>query len=137
MTEENERKKEYLRGYERAVRQMERSGLKIKEMRLNKMCPSFINDGQPHGSFPNDLSNYAALLDQEEKRYIKYRYQRLQKCKEITDKIEQIENEDEKDILMYRYIKLMQWEDIAEKVGFSWQHVYKIHAQALKNFKMR
>ncbi|MBD5473656.1 MAG: DUF1492 domain-containing protein [Lachnospiraceae bacterium] len=133
---EIELKKEYLRGYEKAKRQMERSELKIREMRLNRICPPVINDGMPHASSQNDLSSYAALLDQEEKRYMRYRYQRIQKCKEITDRIEQLSDEDEKDVLMYRYIKLMKWEDICVKIGHSWQHTHRIHAKALKNFKM-
>lgn len=133
---EIELKKEYLRGYEKAVRQMERSELKIREMRLNRICPPVVNDGMPHASSQNDLSGYAALLDQEEKRYMRYRYQRIQKCKEITDRIEQLSDEDEKDVLMYRYIKLMKWEDIAVKMLFSWRHIHKIHSRALKNFKM-
>lgn len=131
-----ELKKEYLRGYEKAKRQMERSELKIREMRLNRICPPVVNDGMPHASSQNDLSSYAALLDQEEKRYMRYRYQRIQKCREITDRIEQLSNEDEKDVLMYRYIKLMKWEDICVKMRHSWQHIHRIHAKALKNFKM-
>lgn len=134
---ENEKKKEYLRGYERAVRQMERSELRIREIRLSRICPVVVNDGMPHASSCRDLSSYAALLDQEERRYMKYRYQRIKKCKEITDRIERLSDEDEKDVLLYRYIKLLNWEDIAVKMGFSWQHVHKIHARALKNFKMR
>ncbi len=134
---ENEQKKEYLKGYEKAVRQMERSRLKIREMRLNEMCPSVMHDGMPHAQGQTDMSGYAALLDQEERRCMKYRYQRLKKCKEITDRIEQLSDEDEKDVLMYRYIELMKWEDIAVKMNFSWQHTHKIHSQALKNFKMR
>lgn len=133
---EIEMKKEYLKGYERAQRQMERSELRIREMRLNRICPSVINDGMPHTSNQADLSGYAALLDQEEKRYMRYRYQRVRKCKEITDRIEQLINEDEKDVLMYRYIRLMKWEDIAVKMEFGWQHIHRIHARALKNFKM-
>lgn len=133
---EIKQKKEYLRGYEKAKRQMERSELKIREMRLNRICPTVVNDGMPHASSQNDLSSYAALLDQEEKRYMRYRYQRIKKCKEITDRIERLSDEDEKDVLMYRYIKLIKWEDIAVKMGFSWQYLHKIHARALKNFKM-
>lgn len=34
---ENEKKKWYLRGYERAVRQMQRSELRIRELRLNRI----------------------------------------------------------------------------------------------------
>lgn len=133
---EIEKKKEYLKGYEKAVRQMERSELRINEIRLNRICPSVINDGMPHGSSQNDLSGYAALLEQEEKRYLKYRYQRIVKCKEIIDRIEQIPNEDEKDVLMYRYIRLMKWEDICVKMGFSWKWIHKLHSKALNNFKI-
>ncbi len=133
---EIELKKEYLKGYEKAVRQMKRSELKIKEMRLNRLCPSVINDGMPHASSQNDLSSYAALLEQEETRYMKYRYQRIKKCKEITDRIERLSDEDEKDVLMYRYIKLMKWEDICVKMGFSWKWVHKIHSRALNNFEI-
>lgn len=129
-------KKEYLNGYGKAVRQMQRSELKISEMRLNKICPSVINDGMPHASNNSDLSGYAALLDEEEKRYIKARYKRIKLCKEITDKIERMENENEKDVLMYRYVKLMKWEDICVKMEFSWKHIHRIHAKALNNFKM-
>ena len=131
---EIEQKKEYLKGYAKIVRQMERSELKMREICLNKMWPSVINDGMPHASSQNDLSSYAALLNQEEKRYMKYRYQRIKKCKEITDRIEQISDEDEKDVLMYRYIKLMKWEDICVKMNFSWRRIHYIYSNALKNF---
>ena len=132
-----EEKKEYLRGYEKAVRQIKRSELKIHEMRLNMMFPTVANDGMPRIPSQNDLSSYMALLDEEEKRYAEYKYERMKKCKEITSRIEEMNDEDEKDILIYRYIKLMKWGDIAVKIGFSRQHMSKIHLRALKNFKMR
>lgn len=135
-TEEIETKKEYLRGYGRAVRQMERSEVKIAEMRMNKICPSVNNDGMPHAHSNSDLSGYAALLDEEERRYMKARYERIRICRDISDKIERMGNEDEKDVLMYRYIKLMKWEDICVKMGHSWQHIHRIHKRALENFKM-
>lgn len=133
---EIEKKKEYLKGYEKAVRQMERSELRIKEIRLNRVCPSVINDGMPHVSSQNDLSGYAALLEQEERRYLKYRYQRIVMCREITDRIERLSSEDEKDVLMYRYIRLMKWEDICVKMGFSWKWIHKLHSKSLNNFKI-
>lgn len=131
-----ELKKEYLKGYERAVRQMKRSEEKITEIRLSKIMPSANNDGMPHAHSNSDLSGYAALLDEEERRYIKTRYYRIKLCEEITNKIERMNNEDEKDVLTYRYIRLMKWEDIAVRMGYSWQHIHKIHARALKNFQI-
>ena len=131
--EENQKKKEYLRGYEKAVHQMERSALRISEIRLSKACPSVANDGMPHTHNNNDLSSYVALLEQEEKQYIKYRNQRIKKCNEITEKIEQLENEDEKDVLFYRYIQLMKWEEICNEMQCSWRKVHRIHIKALNN----
>ena len=131
---EIEEKKEYLKRYERAVRQMERSEEKIREMHLGQIIPSINNDGMPHAHNATDLSGYAALLDEAESRYKEDRYQRLKICKEITDKIECMSNEDEKDVLTYRYIRLMKWESIAVKMNCSWKQVHRIHARALKNF---
>lgn len=133
---ENEKKKEYLSEYEKAVRQMKRHEERIREMRLNKLCPAVKMDGMPHAHNHTDLSSYAALLDQEERKYMKARYQRIKKCKEITDKIEALDDEDEKDVLMYRYIRLLKWEDICGKMGYSWKQVHRIHTRALNNFKM-
>ena len=67
---ENEKKKWYLRGYERAVRQMQRSELRIHELRLNRICPAVIADGMPHASGGSDLSDFAAVLDREERKYM-------------------------------------------------------------------
>lgn len=133
---DNEYKKDYLKGYERAVRQMERSELRIRELRLSKSCPSVVTDGMPHASNNSDLSGYAALLDQEERKYMKARYQRIRKCKEITDKIERLKDDDEKDVLIYRYIKLMKWEDICVKMQLSWRRIHYIHSAALEKFKI-
>lgn len=134
MEKENELKKEYLKQYEKAVRQMKRSEEKITEMRLSKIMPSTGNDGMPHAHNNTDLSAYAALLDEEERRYMEARYHRIKLCREITDKIERMDNEDEKDILMYRYIRLMKWEDICVKINKSWKQIHRIHARALNNF---
>ena len=83
-----------------------------------------------------DLSDFAAELDREERRYMKARYLRVKLCREIMDKIERLPNEDEKDVLAFRYIKLMKWEDICVEMGFSWKQVHRIHSKALTDFKM-
>lgn len=133
---ENDEKKWYLRGYERAIREMKRSEERIREMRINRICPSVIADGMPHASGGSDLSGYAARLDEEERKYQKARYLRIKRCQEISDKIERLADEDEKDVLFYRYIKLMKWEDICVEMRYSWKWVHKIHARALEHFSM-
>lgn len=131
---ENDLKKEYLKGFERAVRQMNRFEERIQEIRDSRMSISVASDGMPHAHNTNDLSSYAAMLDQELSRYLKARYKRDMKCKEIRDKIERLDNEDEKDVLTYRYIKLMKWEEICTNMHISWKTVHRLHGRALKNF---
>lgn len=131
---EIEAKKEYLKEYGKIVRQIERSELIIREMRLNAMMPAVANDGMPHAHNNTDLSSYAALRDQEEKKYIKYRYQRTKKCKEIRDKIEQLASEDERWVLEYRYIRLLSMGKIADKMKKSYRQILRIHKNALEHF---
>lgn len=129
-----EKKKEYLKGYEKAIRQAQRCEARIDAIRMNKMHPGLILDGLPHGSVQSDLSSYVAKLDEEEQKYLKAINQGEKLCSEIESRIEQMINEDEKDVLVYRYIELMKWEDIAVKMGFSCRRVHYIHNAALHNF---
>lgn len=133
---ENEKKKEYLWGYQKTKRQLERLEEELAELRLDKMCPSVIQDGMPHASGSGDLSGYAARVDALERKILKARYKRIQKFKEIRDRIERLEDENEKDVLVYRYIRGMKWEDIAVKTGYSWKQVHRFHSNALEDFKM-
>ena len=80
MPEEIEQKKEYLKQYGAAVRQMVRSELVINELRMNKMHPSFVLSGSPCGSAQSDLSAYAVKLEEETEKYLKARYQRIRLC---------------------------------------------------------
>ena len=98
------------------------------------MCPAIQYDDMPKGSNQTDLSSYAATLDGYEREYLSEIEYKQELCKEIRDCIEKMERENEKDVLVYRYIELRTWEDIAVRMNYSWQHVHKIHSNALKNF---
>lgn len=134
--EENELKKEYLWGYQKAKRQVKRLEEELEELRMNKKYPSVIHDGMPRGSGGGDLSGYASKVDELERKIIKTKYKRILKLKEIRDRIEQLEDENEKDVLTYRYIKGWKWEEIAAGMEYSWKQTHRIHSSALKNFKM-
>lgn len=133
---ENEKKKEYLWGYQREKQKLKRLDEELAELRLSKMCPSVNQDGMPHASGSSDLSGYMVQVDKLERKIQKARYKRIRKFKEICDRIERLEDENEKDVLMYRYIKGLKWEDIAVKMGYSWKQIHRFHSNALENFKM-
>lgn len=134
--QENERKKEYLDGYRKCIRQIDRLNEELAEIRINKMFPSMTQDGMPHAHNNTDLSVYASRIDKTERKIIKARYLKIQKMKEITEKIERMDDENEKDVLFYRYIRLMKWEEIAVKMKYTYRNVTKIHGRALCNFQI-
>lgn len=134
--EENEKKKEYLKSYRRAVKREQDILEEIQRLRLDKMFPSVVNDGMPHGSSHSDLSDYMAIMDEQIEFLKEERLEKVRCYQKIERQIRQMENEDEKEVLRLRYIKGLKWEEVALKMNYSWKQVHRIHSSALKSFKM-
>ena len=134
--EENEKKKEYLKRYHAAELAEKEIQEEIDDLRMNKMFPALIQDGMPHGSSCMDLSEYAAQLDELLTELKDQMEQRIRIRREITQRIEAMQDETEKTVLRLRYIHWLQWEQIAERMGYGWTQVHRIHGRALTNFKM-
>lgn len=134
--EENEKKKEYLRSYRKALRREERILDEIQELRMNKMFPSVVNDGMPHSSERSDLSNYIVTLDEMTEELKNERLERAKLRQRIERDIRALDNEDEQEVLRLRYIKGLKWEEVAVEMGYAWAQIHRIHSSALKNLKM-
>ena len=134
--EENEQKKEYLKSYRRAIKREQDILDEIQRLRLDKMFPSVVNDGVPHGSSHSDLSDYVAILDEQIELLKKERLEKVRYYQKIERQIRQMENEDEQEVLRLRYILGLKWEEVAVKMGYSWKQTHRIHSSALQNFKM-
>lgn len=106
------------------------------QLRLDKMAPSLVQDGMPRGSGGGDLSGYAARLEELFEEMHEQMEKKIAIRLEISRKIEEMPDETESLLMRYRYIQGLKWEDIAVKMGYSWQHVHKIHGKALKHFEM-
>ena len=134
---ENEKKKQFLMSYLQAKRDVERIELQLAELRLNKLTPSMApDDGMPHASDISDLSDYAARVDELERKLLRRRYNRIRAFKKVQAAIERMESEQEKDLLTYRYLKGYSWEKIAVEMGYTYRHTIRLHGEALKTFKM-
>lgn len=133
---ENEKKKEYLKSYRDAVIAETQIKEEIDQLRMDKMFPSLVQDGMPHGSGASDLSAYAAKLDELLGELEEQMNERIQLRREIVRKIECMESETEKAVLRYRYIHMLKWEEIAVKMSYAWQHIHRIHGKALSHFEM-
>lgn len=134
--EENEQKKEYLKSYRRAIKREQDILDEIQRLRLDKMFPSVVNDGIPHGSSHSDLSDYAAILDEQIDLLKEERLERVRCYQKIERQIRQMENEDEQEVLRLRYILGMKWEEVAVKMNYSYRRTLDIHGKALLSFKI-
>lgn len=133
---ENEKKKEYLRGYGKHIRRIGRIESELAELRSMRSSVSVNNNGMPRGSVKSDLSGYAADLDCLERDLLQEKFERIEAYENITDRINELSDENEKDVLFYKYIKRLEWWEVAEKMGYSERWVLKLHGKALVHFKL-
>lgn len=133
---ENEKKKEYLKSYGKALRREQRILDEIQCLRLDKMFPSIVQDGMPHGSSQTDLSGYAATLDEMIEDLKRERLKKVKIRKKIEQSIRNLGDEDEQEVLRLRYISGLSWEEVAVEIGYAWAQTHRIHSSALKNLKM-
>ncbi|MGL5435891.1 MAG: sigma factor-like helix-turn-helix DNA-binding protein [Lachnospiraceae bacterium] len=135
--EENEQKKEYLKSYRKAQIREQRILDEIQRLRMDKMFPSVTYDDMPHGTDVGDMSDYIVLVEAEIEKLKQERLEKIKLYREIESRIRAMTNDNEQDVLRLRYLTGFSWEQVAVKMGYSWQHVHKIHASALKNFIWR
>lgn len=57
--------------------------------------------------------------------------------REVMRVIDSLNNPDEINLLYLRYIQYMKWEDIAVEMNYSYPHIHRIHASALKNLEKK
>jgi len=101
------------------------------------MFPCLILNDMPHGSNHNDLSTYAAMLDDKITELKTECYSKVKLYTEIKYSIDCMDNDTEQDVLRLKYIHGMTWENISTEMNYTFQHLHKIHARALRNFKRR
>ena len=133
---ENEKKKEFLREYRRAVRREQDILNEIQRLRADKMFPSVCNDGMPRGSSQTDLSDYIAEIDAAIEDLKEERLEKIKIYRGIEMRIRRMKNEDEQEVLRLKYIKGMNLETAAEKMDYSYRTILDIHGKALKNFEI-
>lgn len=135
---ENNQKKEYLRGYRNNRRRINRIDDEVTELReLAVSVKAMDHSGMPHGSGnQKDLSDELARIDQLEQELEREKDSCIESYISIENQIKSIKNEDENDVLFYRYIKGLRWWEIAEKMDCTERWVHKLHGKALQHLKI-
>lgn len=136
MARENDLKKVYLSKFRESKEAVKRIEDQITALELYEASPKTI-DIEMHGSRARkDMSDYAAKKDELISKMMQARYMRVSTYTDIFQAIENVPNERERQVLTYRYIKCLKWEEIAVEMHVEWAQVHRIHANALKHFKI-
>lgn len=138
MTPENERKVEYLKGYQEKRHELKRTRAFINSIRDRELDIAIHYGNGLTGSsgIQRDLSSYIAQMDTEISKYLVERRDCILCCIEIRDQIEKLPTKEQKDIMIYRYIRGYTWEKIAEKMHYSIRWIHRQHGKALFNFQL-
>ena len=134
--QENEEKKEYLKGYIKALKTECILESQLQQIRESKLFPSIQIDGMPYSHTNSDLSVYAEKVSEIIEKIGKQKLECCRKYEEISEAISDMKDDTEKEVLMRRYILCEKWEEIAVNMGYGYRHVLKIHGNALSNFKI-
>ena len=54
--------------------------------------------------------------------------------REITARIDRLDNETYAALLRYRYVMMMKWEEIGERMNYAERQIYRLHGYALAEF---
>ena len=124
----------YLLRYRWNKKRIRRLAEQIEELRTRKAYPGSPSlDAMPHGSNPSDLSDYAARLDELERRLGEEQVAADRAALEIIETINRLTDEDEKSVLTLYYVRGYRWDRVAVEVSYSWRHVLRLRDQAVKH----
>ena len=131
---ENERKKEYLKGYIYSVRKAQRLKEQIEELRSQQMFPSANHDGMPQGNAHSDLSGYMARLDALVSQLEAEKEIAIREYNEIYNQVQLMQDEAEKEVLERRYLLGDSWWRIAVKMNYAEsQEEYSLVQEQIEN----
>ena len=101
------------------------------------MLKSPVITGMPvgHSADADKIGNVVAKIEEKEARYLGKLNVILDEEKVIEKAIDELKDGRERTVMRYRYISGLKWEEICVKAHYSWQHIHRLHAEALK--KMR
>lgn len=133
----NEEKKKFLWGYRDSLRRMARIESEIEELRAMKMSASAGGSGPGRKGWTDDLSSFAARLDELERDKEEELGKAMQAYERVIEAIESVEDEREQDVLFYKYIKGMSLWEISEKTSYSDRHVRRLHKKALSDLRIK
>ena len=93
-------------------------------------------DDMPRGTNTRDLSDYAVAVESVQIELLHVRIKYFDAYLEISNAVEQMDDDREKDLLRLRYLLCLTWEGVADRMEYGVRQVHKIHKKALEHFEI-
>lgn len=121
------------RGAERAYRLARDKANTYKQLLMYGKAVRYESDGGTHERKGNPVENaYCCLADYDAEADRLFR-ELVYMRKHTEEIIAKVPDPAQREVLTRRYIIGQRWEDIAECMGYSRQHITRLHGYALKN----
>ena len=137
LNKEQKDKIKYLKQIKTLDKGIDRKIFELEKWQTRSTNITSVISDMPHGSNISDkiadcVANIADI-DKEINECID-KYVDLKKV--IEEKINAFDDDRLKNIMLDKYINYWTWEEIAYRNNYSWQHVYRLHEQALNILNM-
>ena len=129
-----EQAREFLRGYRQAVMCAQDAVQRLAEFRERNAGLKAIrlSDMPKAQGTPQDLSTYAAELDELERNIETAVRVYIHQAQEVEAVIEQIDDADQQRLLRLRYLSGRRFEKIADAMHLSRRHMFRLHRAAVE-----
>lgn len=136
---ENEKKKDYLRGYKKTRNRINSLESQKEQLRIDiQHVRASLGDGLPRAKGgATDLSRYFEQMSEIEEQLMAKRTEQAEKQKHITDAINALDDDDECTVMTEKYINGKTWEQVAEDNGYAWVTMHRIHGRALQKIILK
>ncbi len=132
--------KEYLKQVESIDRQIQLDNERLTEIRsaLYGRGVRYENNGSKPVLQNNGFEKAMQRLLESEECLNAEICKLIAKRVEIEKAVAAVPDSVQREVLTRKYLMSQEWEDISRKMNYSIQHIYRLHAIALRNFqKMR
>ncbi len=127
-----------LQDYRRNLQYLDskRNDIMVRRESLYKTCSSYGENFGGSREVQDKIAEKLAQIIDEEVKLLEETLQQLNRLKEISYRVDEIEDKDYRNILYFMYIseQKMNLTEVSNKIGKEYKHTCKLHGKALNEF---
>lgn len=89
----------------------------------------------PTNNHSNKIEDILIKQEELQSEYLEASCDELKIQMEIEKQLDTLLDPIERMIIRYRYIYYLSWQEVAKRMGYTYEHVYRMHKRILNNIK--